>query len=191
MLICIGSGHARRGDNLPVAKGGYPSWVATALSAFDPASDCPSQNSRATRTDRTLSLDRLTQLVLRNQLSADLREIWSTVAVTVLNAVFIFDKDDVNTWLPYERLLLHTQSAMSYSSGTSRYRAEFGARPPRAGRGRLRKSGYFRYFPPSAAARWPASQTGVWRSGEQTAAFHELQNHMGAPHKCKPWSGWT
>lgn len=62
-----------------------------------------------------LSVHRLVQAVVRDRLSEDDRKGWAESVVRLLNAVFLFDSDDVQTWHLCSRLLPHALAAAAHA----------------------------------------------------------------------------
>jgi len=72
------------------------------------------QYSLMERSEDSLSVHRLVQLVARERLSEDERKKWAESAVGVVNQAFPLRSDDVRTWESCERLLQHALTAAEF-----------------------------------------------------------------------------
>jgi tetratricopeptide (TPR) repeat protein len=79
------------------------------------------------RSEDSLSVHRLVQMVARDRLREDERSKWAEAAAQIVNAAFPFDSDDVRTWAVCARLLPH--ALMAAERGES-----FGLAPEATGR---------------------------------------------------------
>jgi tetratricopeptide (TPR) repeat protein len=73
--------------------------------------------------DRTVSVHRLVQLVVRSQGTTEDQEAWALAAIDLVTAAFPSDPEDVSTWPECERLVTHARTALRHleSLGTIYY----------------------------------------------------------------------
>jgi tetratricopeptide (TPR) repeat protein len=65
--------------------------------------------------DTTLSMHRLVQTVLRDQLDQKQQQDWAAVALQLLNTVFPEDSEEVAAWPEWQRFLAHALSVVDHA----------------------------------------------------------------------------
>ena len=89
--------------------------VASDPLAFDDAVDPLRRYSLVEITAETISVHRLVQAVTRDRLNGDELKKWAEAAVRIVNKVFPFKSDDVETWPVCSRLLPHALAAAEHA----------------------------------------------------------------------------
>ncbi len=67
------------------------------------------------RSDDTISIHRIVQAVTRQKMAEDEKKKWASAAICILNEVFPFESDEVQTWPVCNSLLPHTLAVIGYS----------------------------------------------------------------------------